>query len=156
MLLNITTSIYSRINKDKGRFGNMSLENIMNTNLITVTMDDNLSTIQHLFNNARIHHLLVVENNQLHGVISDRDLLKAVSPYLQTASELPRDTATLNKKAHQIMTRNPITLQPHAGIHTAINFFNSHPISCIPIVDKNNHPVGIISWRDILKFFSRT
>lgn len=133
----------------------MSIENIMNTSLITIDMDDNLSTVQHLLNNARIHHLLVVENNQLLGIISDRDLLKAISPYLNTASEMPRDTATLNKKAHQIMTRNPITLQPHAGIHTAINFFNSHPISCIPIVDKDNRPVGIISWRDILKFFSR-
>ncbi len=134
----------------------MSLKNIMNTNLITVDMDDNLRTVQHLLNNARIHHLLVVENNQLLGVISDRDLLKAISPYLETASEMPRDTATLNKKAHQIMTRNPITLQAHAGVHTAINFFNSHPISCIPIVDKDNRPVGIISWRDILKFFSHT
>jgi acetoin utilization protein AcuB len=27
----------------------------------------------------------------------------------------------------------------------------THRISCIPIVDDENNPVGIVSWRDVLK-----
>ena len=32
-----------------------------------------------------------------------------------------------------------------------IKIFNKHDISCIPVVDDEHKPVGIISWRDILK-----
>jgi acetoin utilization protein AcuB len=49
------------------------------------------------------------------------------------------------------MTRKPVTLTPSAGIYDAIKIFNIYNISCIPVVDDENKPVGIISWRDVLK-----
>jgi len=49
------------------------------------------------------------------------------------------------------MTRNPISLHPGASVLDAVNMFNTHRISCIPIVDIDRQPVGILSWRDILK-----
>jgi len=84
-------------------------------------------------------------------VISDRDLLKAISPHVGTASETDRDASTLNKRAHQIMTRKPVTLGPNASIHDAADIFNKHSFSCVPVVDDEENPVGIISWRDVLK-----
>ncbi len=49
------------------------------------------------------------------------------------------------------MTRKPITLKSDARIYDALEIFDQHKISCIPIVDTDNRPVGIISWRDILR-----
>ncbi len=129
----------------------MGVEQIMSKEVITIGMDDPLSAVKEIFDNTRFHHLLVVESGKLFGVISDRDLLKAISPNIGTAAETARDTASLNKKVHQIMTRKLITLEPDVGIHDAIKIFNRHNISCIPVVDTERKPVGIISWRDILK-----
>ncbi|WP_372983151.1 CBS domain-containing protein [Marinobacter sediminum] len=129
----------------------MTVEKIMSTILVTVEMDDTLRTIKEIFDHSKFHHLLVVESGKLFGVISDRDLLKALSPYIGTRSEAARDLASLNKKAHQIMTRTPITLQKNAQIDDAIAIFLNNTLSCIPIVDSGRAPVGIISWRDILK-----
>lgn len=129
----------------------MSVERIMSTILVTVEMDDSLRAVKEIFDNSRFHHLLVVESGKLFGIISDRDLLKALSPNLGTMSETARDLASLNKKAHQIMTRKPVTLEQNAGINDAIDIFINHNISCIPIIDNGRKPVGIISWRDILK-----
>ncbi len=131
----------------------MNVEKIMSKTVVTVEMDDSLSVVKDIFDNAHFHHLLVVESEKLFGVISDRDLLKALSPYIGTASETERDAATLNKKAHQIMTRKPVVVGQSAGIYDAIEIFNNHNISCIPVVDDEFKPVGIISWRDILKKF---
>jgi acetoin utilization protein AcuB len=50
------------------------------------------------------------------------------------------------------MSHHPITLGPTADLNEAVEVFKTHSISCIPIVDKDNHPIGIISWRDLLKF----
>ena len=129
----------------------MNVEKIMSKRIVTVERDDSLKVVKEIFDNARFHHLLVVESGKLFGVISDRDLLKALSPNIGTAVETTKDASTLNKRVHQIMTRKPVTLSPNAPFYVAIGIFNNHNISCIPVVDDENKPVGIISWRDILK-----
>jgi len=129
----------------------MNVEKIMSKRVVTVEMDDSLKAVKEIFDNVRFHHLLVVESGRLFGVISDRDLLKALSPNIGTIIETNRDAVTLNKRVHQIMTRKPVTLTPSAGIYDAIKIFNIYNISCIPVVDDENKPVGIISWRDVLK-----
>jgi acetoin utilization protein AcuB len=131
----------------------MKIDKIMSKSIVTVEMDDSLKVVKKIFDNTHFHHLLVIESGRLYGVISDRDLLKALSPNIGTVGETTRDTATLNKKAHQIMTRKPVTLAANAGIYEAIKIFIEHNLSCIPVVDEKNKAVGIVSWRDILKFF---
>ena len=130
----------------------MKLCSIMSTRLVTVELDDTLEVVKLIFDSARFHHLLVVDaGKKLLGVISDRDLLRALSPYVGTASENARDTATLRKRVHQIMSRKPFTLPPEASVTDAINLFLTSRVSCIPIVDPHLKPVGIVSWRDVLK-----
>jgi acetoin utilization protein AcuB len=114
-------------------------------------MDEPLKIIKEIFNNVKIHHLLVVNGQKLAGVVSDRDLLKALSPYIGTVAETPRDSWTQNRKVHQIMSRNLITLCETATVKDAINLFITEQISCIPIVNEQDIPVGIVSWRDVLK-----
>jgi len=123
----------------------------MSSSIVTVEMDDTLKTVKEIFDNAHFHHLLVVESGKLFGVISKIDLYKSLSPNIGTVSETVSDAATLNKKVHQIMTRKPFTLKPDANAFTAIEIFNNNEFSCIPIVDDTGKPVGIVSWRDILK-----
>lgn len=129
----------------------MLVEKIMSKPVVTVTLDDTLRVVKHIFENAKFHHLLVVEEGKLYGVISDRDLLKSISPFIGTIQETVHDKFTLNKKVHQIMSRKPISLRPSADVYEAISLFNQHNISCIPIVNEKDAPVGIVSWRDILQ-----
>ena len=129
----------------------ISVKKIMSARVVSVHLDDKLSTLQEIFENMKFHHLLVVENRQLLGVVSDRDLLKALSPNIGTMRETYQDLATLNKRVHHIMSRKPVVLHEHATIDDAIHLFNEHTISCLPVVDKDNKPIGIVSWRDILK-----
>lgn len=129
----------------------MKISDLMSKPVVTVEPDDSLAVVSEIFNNTHFHHLLVVEKAQLIGVVSDRDWLKALSPNLDTASEQARDRATLNKRVHQIMSRKPITLTTNHKLADIIKCFDEHPISCIPIVDERNKPIGIISWRDLIK-----
>jgi acetoin utilization protein AcuB len=123
----------------------------MTKKVVTVEMDDSLRMVKDIFDHTRFHHLLVVEACKLCGVISDRDLLKALSPTMGTMAETLKDDAILNRKAHQIMTRKPIVLEAQMDIYEAIALFNSHSVSCIPIVDTSYKVQGILSWRDIFK-----
>jgi acetoin utilization protein AcuB len=130
----------------------MTLGKIMTARVVTVEMDDRLEVVKEIFDTMSFHHLLVVdEHRKLSGVLSDRDLLRALSPYVGSAAETARDLATLNKRVHQIMTRHPITLRQESGIHEAVNLLLENRISCIPVVDDDFKPVGIVSWRDLLR-----
>lgn len=133
----------------------MNVEKIMSKSIVTVEMDDSLATVKRIFDHVRFHHLLVTESGKLMGVISDRDLLKALSPNIETKHARTYDMATLNKRVHLIMTRKLVTLTPDADFYEAVDIFNHHNISCIPIVDKECKPVGILTWRDIMKAINR-
>jgi len=130
----------------------MDVRSIMTARVVTVEMDDRLDVVKQIFDTLKFHHLLVVDDRKkLVGIVSDRDLLKALSPYVGSAAETARDIATLNKRVHQIMSRNPITLHPEAQVADAVQLLLNQRISCIPIVDREFKPVGILSWRDVLK-----
>jgi acetoin utilization protein AcuB len=130
----------------------LSLAGVMTTRLVTVEIDDSLEVVKGIFDSVKFHHLLVVDSGKkLCGVISDRDLLRALSPYIGTLSENARDTATLKKRVHQIMTRQPVTLPPEATVADAVKVFLEHRVSCIPVVGPGFKAVGIVSWRDVLK-----
>lgn len=133
----------------------MKVSQIMSAHPVTVGLDDSLSVVKDIFDNARFHHLLVIEEGKLIGVLSDRDLLKNISCNIGTNVYTPKDLDTLKKRVHQVVTRKLITLGPDATIEDAVALFNTHRISCIPIVDADGAAVGILSWRDILKNFQR-
>lgn len=129
-----------------------SLASVMTTRVVSVEIDDQLEVVKQIFDSVKFHHLLVLDSaKKLAGVISDRDLLRALSPYIGTASENARDIATLKKRVHQIMTRRPVTLPPEATVADALQVFLEHRVSCIPVVGPELRAVGILSWRDVLK-----
>jgi len=133
----------------------MALRDIMTARVVTVEMDDRLEVVKEIFDTLHFHHLLVVdEHKRLSGIVSDRDLLRALSPQVGSASETARDLATLNKRVHQIMTRHPMTLRPHSAVSEAVTLLLTHRFSCVPIVDEEGRPAGIVSWRDVLRFLA--
>src|SRR5688500_7953111 len=110
----------------------MQVREFMTSKVVCVELDDTLQTVKEIFDHTRFHHLLVVYKNQLQGVISDRDLLKSISPNIGSAAETERDAATLRKRAHQIMSRKLVTLQPDATLKEVVDVFMANRISCVP------------------------
>jgi acetoin utilization protein AcuB len=132
----------------------MQVQSFMTTRVVSVEPDDTLAQVKEIFDHTRFHHLLVVEQGVLCGVLSDRDLLRNISPFIGSLHETTRDMKTTKRHVHQIMSHHPITLPPDALVQDVVAVFKQHRISCIPIVDAANKPVGIVSWRDLLDFVS--
>ncbi len=129
----------------------MNVGSIMTRKVVNVEMDDPIQTISEVFNNFEFHHIPVVENWKLVGVISDRDLLKAVNPFLDTSSEKKHGAIALDKKAHQIMSKTPITIDTKTSIEKARNLLLENYISCLPVLSSQGIVEGIVTWKDILK-----
>ena len=123
----------------------------MTTRVVTIEMDDSLEVARDIFKKVRFHHLLVVDNNRLVGIISDRDMLKAVSPFVGTMSETTRDRATLNKRAHQIMSHHPVTVRSSCTLQEAAELMLARGVSCLPITTIGGEVLGIVTWKDVLR-----
>ncbi len=131
-----------------------TIDKIMSRPLVTVTMDSKLSDVQEVFERERFHHVVVVDDGKVVGVISDRDLLKRLSPFVGSKlNERKQDENTLNLKAHQVMTRNPVTVSPDDSVQVAVELILKHSFRSLPVVE-NRKPVGMISWKDILRWGS--
>ena len=128
---------------------------IMTKDVVTVDMDTSLKTICAIFEKRKFHHLLVVEDEKMFGVISDRDVLKALSPFLNTLAEQARDLSTLKKRAHQIMSRKPVTITKDVDLKDATRLMLQENISCLPVISLDGEIEGIITWKDLLKAYSQ-
>ena len=133
----------------------MNISEIMSSPIKSVTLDDFLKDVKDIFDSNDIRHLIVIEEGELIGIVSERVLLKNISPYLNSNVYTTRDLATLNQRVIHIVTRNPKFLNLQASVAEAIELFNSVRIGCIPIVDENHVPVGIVTRGDIIRNFYR-
>lgn len=129
----------------------MPIEHIMSRHVITVQLDDTLKQVRDLFAAFRFHHLIVLERGKLVGIVSDRDLLANLSPFIGKMQEKPIDVACLQKHVHQIMTRHVITVTPQTTLADAAKLMLDHSISCLPVLDTDQRCVGIVTWRDLLR-----
>jgi len=128
-----------------------TIADIMSRDVRTVSPDEYLLVLNDLFRKHRIHHLLVVDHGDLLGVVSDRDVLRAMSPFLGTTSEQHRDARTLEVRAREIMTRQPVTITPEANTRKAASLLLAHGISCLPVVSEDGELLGIVTSRDVLR-----
>lgn len=131
----------------------MTVDEIMSRDVVTVTPDTTLMEIRGLLQERGFRHLLVIEpDDTLCGVISDRDVLKAVSPFLDTYSEEHRDVKTLSKPASEIMESEPITVSPDTPIEEASWTLLDNRVSSLPVVEEDEL-VGIVTGKDMLEYF---
>jgi len=129
----------------------MNIESIMLTHIQAVSMDHTINEIKEILEESGLHHIMVVdEENKLLGIISDRDINRAISPHVGTINEDNRDRETHKKKAHQKLTRNPVTIGKGASVPAAAHRILTTPGSCLPVVDIENKAIGFVSWKEVM------
>lgn len=125
----------------------MIVEEIMKTNVITLTQNHSINDAYKLMLHYKIRHLPIVdENKHLLGIVSDRDIRDAL-PSILIDSNKQRNV--LVKPIKTIMKTNIITGHPLDFVEEIGTVFYEHPISCLPIV-KEHTLVGIITKTDLL------
>ena len=131
----------------------MHVESIMNRKVHCVAPSLTLGELRDIFKQVSYHHLLVAEDQELLGVISDRDVLRSSSPYINTDQATEQDQALLQTPAHTIMSTNLITVRADTLIDTAAILLLEHRISCLPVVSNTHTIEGILTWKDMLKYY---
>lgn len=84
--------------------------------------------------------MLVMEKDQLVGVVSERDYTRKVALQGKNSKET---------KVGEIMTPNPFTVTPQTGTRDCMALMSQKKIRHLPVVDGAN-VLGLISMRDLM------
>lgn len=106
----------------------------------SVSPEDTVFDTIKMMDEKRVGALAVVENDELVGIISERDYARQV---------ILKDRTSRETKVKEIMTRHIYFTQPDQTIEECLVIINEHRIRHLPVLD-HNHLVGMISVRDIV------
>ncbi len=125
---------------------------IMSTPVITVGPNDTMSEVQDIFRKNNIHHIPVMDDGKVVGIISKSDyyrLLHGFTLFKTQKSEQYNDAIMRSLLAGEAMTRQVATLAPGDSLEMAVGFFRENLFHALPVVDKGRL-VGILTTFDLL------
>ena len=123
----------------------------MSKNPITIDETASLSDAINLLKQHKIRRLPVLKKGKLIGIISDRDL-KEASPSKVTSLDIWELHYLMSKIiVKQIMTKNPVTVSPETTLERAAILMFDNKIGGLPVIDKENKLVGILTEQDVFK-----
>jgi acetoin utilization protein AcuB len=130
----------------------MLVQDVMKTDLVTVGPETALPEAVRLASRRGIRHLLVVDDGRLVGMVSDRDLKRAMaSP--ATSLEAHELRYLLERlQVREIMTRAVITVGAMLPVEEAARLMVQEKIGALPVTEEGR-PVGIVTETDVLTLF---
>lgn len=121
----------------------MAIDRIMTTDPTTIGPGAPIGAAKKLLESANIHHLPVVEDGLLKGMISSSDLrmFQFLKAGATTLSDVP---------VHQIMEANPVVLESGASLRDAATKLSAGGYHALPVVEPDRTLVGIVTTCDLI------
>ena len=112
----------------------MKVKEVMNK-VVVIDKDVNLKQASQIMSNKNIGSLVVLKNNKIVGIITERDILKNIS--------------SLGKKITSAMSKSVVTMDHNESLDNAALVMTEKKVKRIPVTDKGKL-VGIITATDII------
>ncbi|MCL5124066.1 MAG: CBS and ACT domain-containing protein [Deltaproteobacteria bacterium] len=129
----------------------MLVKDWMSVNVVTVNTNDSMQHAINLLIENDISMMPVLEDGQLVGVVTDRDLKRA-SPSDAVMLDIQRILYLLSKlEVGAIMSRYPITLPVDLTVEEAAEILLKNKISGAPVLDESGKIRGVITKSDLFR-----
>lgn len=126
-----------------------SISSIMTKNPICIGLNETLAVADKLFRENKIHHLPVLAEGKLVGMVSKSDFLFFRRGFSNESEKLEDEVRLNNYSAKDIMTKKLAKLDPDDKINVALEVFRENLFHAIPVVE-NDRIVGILTTFDII------
>lgn len=132
----------------------MLVRDVMHSKVTVISPETTVPEAVRLAQLRGIRHLPVVDNGEIAGMVSDRDLKRAM-PSGATALEAHELRYLLERlPVSEIMTRTVITTGPMFPVEEAARLMVAERISALPVTE-GGRLVGIVTETDVLDLFVR-
>jgi uncharacterized protein (DUF39 family)/CBS domain-containing protein len=109
---------------------------------VTCRVDEDIKTVAQRIISKSVNHVVVTDNGgEIKGLVTSWDVTRAV--------------AEGKSRLADIITKKVFTTRPEETLEAASRKMAQHHISALPVVDRNNKVVGLITSEDISKLRGR-
>jgi CBS domain-containing protein len=116
-----------------------TIRDLMTSEVLTVAPEDTVGEAAEKMVARGVGSVLVLDYGRLIGILTERDLLRAVADRIHSSEARVREW----------MTREPITVTPDTPAEDAARTMLEHGFRHLPVVD-GEQTIGIVSLRDVL------
>lgn len=110
--------------------------------LVSLPPEARVSEILATLHHHRIGAVLIVDNGQIHGLVSERDLCRALHE---------RGAALLEEPATAVMSSPVVTAQPCDSVAAAMEVMTARRFRHLPVVE-GGRILGLVSIGDLVKY----
>jgi CBS domain-containing protein len=110
----------------------------MSTDLLTVGREESLVVAAGRMMERKVGAVLVIEDDELVGILSERDIMRAVAE------------SDVGGAVSAWMTSDPVTVEPGATNSEAAMMMIHGGFRHVPVCE-GGRPVGIVSMRDLMR-----
>jgi CBS domain-containing protein len=122
----------------------------MSEAVLSIDVTAPASEILRLFMEYPVHHLPVVDNGKVVGMLSSADLLK-LDAFLPKGRARPAgEFLDQRVRIDQLMRKPAITVGASQSVEAAATLMAEHAFHSLPVVDTAGNLVGIITTTDIM------
>src|SRR5215470_16751612 len=129
----------------------VTVKDIMSKNPTTLGRNDTLDVADDIMTLGRIRHIPIVEEGQIVGMVSQRDLFRSAVARVMGYGGKAQRAITKTIKVKEVMIEPVITISPDASIKEAARQMMEKKIGCLPVVEGEVF-VGLITETDILRY----
>ena len=112
-----------------------------------------MSEVWALMQQHKTHHVFVLDGESILGIISDRDVRRALPSPLAATGVEDYDSLLKNVKASTIMTRAPETIAGASRLTDALAMFLEGNYHALPVVN-GRKLTGILTTHDCIRVFA--
>jgi CBS domain-containing protein len=117
-----------------------SLADVMRPELIEAAPEDTLGEVAERMTAINVGAVVVKDFGRLIGILTERDMLKAMAARVHTSEA----------RVRQWMTENPITAPTDMDVEEAARIMLDNGFRHLPVVDDNNQVIGVVSLRRVV------
>lgn len=121
----------------------LPISRFMSRPLVTIGPGETLVTATALMEERGVHHLLVVENDRMLGILSSSDLLKL-------ALMAPTPAETLDIRVREIMQSRVAVLRDTASLREAARALTLGGFHAMPVLAADDSPIGMVTTSDLV------
>ncbi|MCX9086448.1 MAG: CBS domain-containing protein, partial [Candidatus Methanoperedens sp.] len=121
---------------------------------ISISPGDRVSHARRIILDNDIGRLPILENGDIVGIITERDVAKAMMNFRDLVPDNQQDVRIRNMIVGDIMTRNVKSVRTNTPITEVISTLLNENIGGVPVLNLRDEMVGVISRREIIRYMA--
>jgi IMP dehydrogenase len=123
----------------------MNLSEMFQSEVVTVDPEASVECAVHKMKHDNVGAVVVIDDGNVVGIVTDRDI----------ACKLGTNEAKPGTPVNEIMSKDVVTIWDDQGVFNATQYMVGHKIRRLPIIDRSNHLVGMVTSDDLFVLLAR-